>query len=63
MAIRVSTVTAVPTTSYIVGFPAVDGVLAVANIHVALFPLLLAILLLLLSLFLLSNYWTTTMDY
>jgi hypothetical protein len=50
---RVSTVTAVPTASDIVGFPAGYGLLAVANIHATLFPLLLAILLLLSSLLLL----------
>jgi hypothetical protein len=51
---RDSAVVAVPTTSDIVGVPAIDGVLAVANVPAALFPLLLAILLLLSSLLLLE---------
>jgi hypothetical protein len=49
---RVSTLTAVPTTSDIVGVPSVDGVLAVANVPAELFPQLLTILLLLSSLLL-----------
>jgi hypothetical protein len=47
--VKVSTVTAVPTASDIVGVRAVDGVLAVANVPASRFLLSLAILLFLLE--------------
>jgi hypothetical protein len=52
--VKFSAVTIVPAVSDIVGVPALDGVLAVANLPAALFPQLLAILLLLSSLLLLE---------